>query len=955
MRLASWLVPAVVVYAGSAICFSGTITVNTTSDSSTAGDGACSLREAISNANANADQTSGDCASGDPGLDIIVFKIPGAAPFTIVPATPLPLITDPLILDATSQTGFSGSPIIELDGEISHGIGIEIAIGGSIVEGFVINRFDSGVGVDSGAGNVIRGNWIGLDNTGTVASPNGYGIGVAPNTTIGGTSAGERNVISGNANIGVVLTDYCTLQGNYIGTNAIGSDAIPNLSHGVAVQGLNCLVGGTTAGAGNVISGNIGDGVYIAGIAGNAGLIIQGNFIGIDATGSHALGNSNAGVQFFTSTGNLVGGTTAGSANVISGNDEGVVIGSFLFNADGNTVQGNFVGTDATGLNAIPNRIGIEILNSSDSLVGGTQTAARNVVSGNGCGVSVDAANVGILHFPTNNVIRNNYIGTDSSGEVPVGNGSGVCVEDSIGGVPPAIIDANLIAGNGSGVFLSGWLLGNQSPEIGALVTGNAIGISPSGAAIGNGNGILIEGGRNCQIGGSAANAGNVIVGNSNDGLLILAGSAHLNRIEGNFIGTTPSGAPVANAGYGVEIFDAQSNTIGGADASSRNVIAFNGGGGIGVGFGEFGETVGNRFLSNSIHDDGGLGIDLLEDGVSPNGSITTLSQMQRFPSLTHVLRSSVDGRLFILGSQNSNPSDGSNEIQYFRADGDPTGYGEGEDLLRDVSGLPSGSFAIATGAFVPLVPVSVGDPVTATATTSNGTSEFSANVSVVANTTPLADAGSNQTVNRGASVLLDGSGSSDPDSLPSGLGITDGEFAWTQIHGTPVVLANPTAHNPSFQALDVGFIQFSLVVNDGLDSSTNMSTVTVAVVNPNDKTTPIALSQTISPQGNTLIKLAGTDPDNTSFLFAITQQPLHGSITDFEPLKGTLEYKPTPGFVGLDAFQFTVSDGMNVSAPGTVTLLVGITNPRIPTLSFPMLLLLAFGIALTAGLVLRR
>jgi CSLREA domain-containing protein len=924
-----------------------TITVNTTSDSSTSGDGSCSLREAIVNANSNADLSSGDCTPGDAGLDIIVFKIAGTSPFTIVPTLPLPVITDPMILDATSQPGFSGTPIVELDGENAGGDGIEISAGGSVIEGFVVDRFTgAGIAVDSGESTVIRGNWVGIDNTGTVASANGYGVGAAPLTTIGGSSPGDRNVISGNANIGLILGDHCTVQGNYIGTSASGMAAIPNLTNGIAVQGVDCLLGGTTPGSGNVVSGNIGAGIYIAGIAGNAGLVVQGNFIGTDATGMHALGNSDAGIQFFTSTGNLVGGTVPGSANVISGNSSGVVIGSFLFSADENVVEGNFIGTDVTGTVALPNGNGVTIFNSLNNRVGGPSPAQRNVISGNSGG----AVFISVSQFGDHpgNTVEGNFLGTDVTGTLPVGNGHGVAVESVTTGNDGAVIRGNLISGN---------VVAFETNTGASLIVGNHIGTSSDGhTAIPNSRGVEISGVAN-RVGGVVPGESNVISGNLGDGISLTGGVARSNLIEGNLIGLNEFGEALSNGRYGIEISDAIDTLVGGLSSGAPNVIAFNKNGGIGIGLLEFGEAVGNKFISNSIHDNGGLGIDLLEDGPSPNGSISTLAQHQTFPNLMHVLRSPTDGRLFILGSQVSDPAFGANEVQYFRADGDPSGYGEGKDLLRDDSGLPSGSFAIATGPFVPIVPVAVGDPVTATATTSNGTSEFSANVPVAANAVPIANAGSSQTVTRGASVFLDGSASSDPDALPSGPGIVDGRFAWTQTFGAPVILTNPTTHDPSFQALSVGFRRFSLVVNDGLDSSTNVSNVTIGVVNPDDHSVPTAVPQTVSvpPNGSVVIQLVAVDPDNTSFLFAIIQPPAHGSLTNFDPLTGTVDYLPSPGFVGTDAFQFTASDGTSVSAPDTVTILVGVGIAQIPTLSRVAMFLLAITLALAAGFVLRR
>ena len=168
----------------------------------TSNSGAGSLRQAILNANASA------------GPDAISFAIPGAGAHTIAPTTALPEITDQVVIDATSQPGFTGAPVIELSGvNVSAGPrnGLLVSSGNSTIRGLVINRWDVGISTHSAGGNVIQGNFIGTDVTGTVARPNANGIQIgntitsSPNNVIGGTTATARNVISGNSQYGVVL------------------------------------------------------------------------------------------------------------------------------------------------------------------------------------------------------------------------------------------------------------------------------------------------------------------------------------------------------------------------------------------------------------------------------------------------------------------------------------------------------------------------------------------------------------------------------------------------------------------------------------------------------------------------------------------------------------------------------------------------------------------------------
>ena len=210
---------------------------------------------------------------------------------------------------------------------------------------------------------MIEGNFIGTDISGTTSlsliSPNEtVRIGVqlwggSTGNTIGGTTAAARNVIVGINLPAVLMTDAGTsgnvVEGNYIGTNASGTAAIPNTGEGVLIDG--GASGNTIGGASNVISGNAGDGVEISG-AGTSGNLVDSNFIGTDATGTFAIGDGNDGVEIDSgASGNIVGGTTPEATNLISGNANGVEINDSSLNL----VQGNMIGTDTTGTLAIGN------------------------------------------------------------------------------------------------------------------------------------------------------------------------------------------------------------------------------------------------------------------------------------------------------------------------------------------------------------------------------------------------------------------------------------------------------------------------------------------------------------------------------------------------------------------------------------------------------------------------
>jgi hypothetical protein len=217
----------------------------------------------------------------------------------------------------------------------------------------VINRFPADGILLNSAGNVVAGNYIGIDITGKLAMANAKdGVEIdGPNNLIGGTTAAARNVISGNLGTGgIVISGTAAsgnvIQGNYIGTDVTGTAPIPNDGRGIAVEGApNNLIGGTAPGAGNVISGNRATGIrtFVSGAEGN---IIQGNFIGTDPTGKVQF-RSYRGVQLRTNN-NVVGGSAPGAGNLIAGNGEGVVFTEDF--PSGNLVQGNVITQNGRGV-----------------------------------------------------------------------------------------------------------------------------------------------------------------------------------------------------------------------------------------------------------------------------------------------------------------------------------------------------------------------------------------------------------------------------------------------------------------------------------------------------------------------------------------------------------------------------------------------------------------------------
>jgi hypothetical protein len=377
-----------------------TFTVTNTNDS-----GAGSLRQAILDANKTT------------AVDTIKFAI-GSGTKTISPKTHLPGVSQPAILDATTQPGFAGKPLIELNGSAGGGSeGLKIIGGGVTIRGFVINRFaGSGIFIYKGSGNnKIVGNWIGVDKTGSAAAANkAHGIICqSKNNTIGGASAADRNVISGNDKAGVFfyLADGSNnkVVGNYVGTDYTGSKAIHN-HNGVQINGANHItVGGTAAGSRNVISGNTHDGVLMV-TTGSRENTVQGNYIGTNAAGTGALGNGWYGVEI-SQHDNVVGGTVAGARNIVSANGmDGVVF--YLATGYNNRCEGNYIGTDYTGTKDLGNKgVGVCATNGAcNNVIGGSTAASRNIIAGN------DLSAVGLYFASHGNKVQNNYLGVGATG-----------------------------------------------------------------------------------------------------------------------------------------------------------------------------------------------------------------------------------------------------------------------------------------------------------------------------------------------------------------------------------------------------------------------------------------------------------------------------------------------------------------------------------------------------------
>jgi hypothetical protein len=587
--------------------------VTTTADS-----GPGSLRDAINQINADTSHAL-YASPGNSSVDEIDFNITAASDTgggynpttgvaTIKPLSALPTITNNVLIDGYTQPGASPNTHATTDSDPSDNAVLKIVLdgsqaggtssnfvhglvigGNSTVRGLVIDLFNWGFGIfmNGGGNNVVAGNFIGTDATGTnglLSNGTGVWINSGSNNIIGGTTPDARNVISGNNGSDVQINASGNLvEGNVIGLNAAGEASVPFVGGqnvGVAVGGSGNVIGGTDPRARNVISGHRGDGIFING----TGNLVQGDYIGTDVTGSLALGN-NMGVEIQGGSNNLIGGTAPGATNVVSANTGqygGIVIGDGSGPASGNVVQGNLIGTDYTGTR---------------------------------------------------------------------------------------IIDAH------------GHSLGNADAAVNCG---------------GPGHGVTDN-----TIGGTASGAGNVIAGGVEYGVVLVHSSNTL--VQGNFIGTDRTGTLyLGNLLSGVFISDSPGNTIGGTIAGAGNIIAFNSGDGITLS-NQFGPAAtSDAILSNSIHDNRGLGI-ALASGTNDNQAAPVLTTATGSAAGT-----TISGTLQSLASTTFRVEFFANPVA------DPSGYGEGQTYLgfaqvtTDTSGhasftatlntaVPTGEFASAT------------------------------------------------------------------------------------------------------------------------------------------------------------------------------------------------------------------------------------------------------------------
>ncbi len=436
-----------------------------------------------------------------------------------------------------------------------------------------------------------------------------------------GLHNGGQTVKSKNPNTITLYIDNVTytraagniIQGNLIGTSANGMSALGNAESGVRIDdSRGNLIGGAIEAARNVISGNTSNGISITGGSSN---VVQGNYIGVGRDGVTQLSNFD-GVLLNSASETQIGGATLEARNIISGNKRyGIGIGASSLT----TIQGNWIGTDASGTAAVGNGLsGIELIGyATDTQIGGTVPSSGNLISGNiGYGVRVSGSGA-----TERTHIEGNLIGTTADGQAALGNGIGI----------------DVLATGGSYVYET-------------------------------------------TIGGTEPGAGNVISGNSKQGIHVI-GTAPDEQvfIQGNLIGTDIGGVHALPNETGVLIQDASGVLVGGIEDGAGNLIAFNTQQGVSV---NGDAATGNTIRGNSIHSNGGLGIDLGGDGVTANDIRDFDSGPNDLQNIPVIGLAQNGATTRVAGVLHSSPLSSFTLDFYAITEADPSGHGEGDRWL---------------------------------------------------------------------------------------------------------------------------------------------------------------------------------------------------------------------------------------------------------------------------------
>lgn len=469
-----------------------TFTVTTNLDDTPAGEAIPgSLRGAIIDANTN------------PGPDFIVFAI-AEGPQTISPLSPLPTITDPVVIDGTTQPGFSGTPLITISGGNVGGNGLHITGGSSTVKSLIVNNFANSVVLENGGGNVVTGSNISSFGTGIT-------INNSPNNRIGGATLAERNFINANSDHGIQIIGITStanrIVGNYVGLAADGVTVQRNFDTGVFINGApGNQIGGALPGEGNVISGTragtseISKNILIAGSTASGNSIL-GNTIGPRADGNASVQNRAHGIYIENAPNTFIGVCATGASECIAGN---LISGNFFagititgVNGDDTLIVENNIGTNAPGTAPLNNGgPSVDIQSGvNGTVIGGTTEKERNII--------INSLRLG--EGSSDNVAKGNFFGTDVTGTVAIGAPRAAFGFEAVATIlihnsSNNTVDWNLISGNnGFGIYMRG------TEAFGNKIRNNGIGTDASrlNALRNNGDALHIIDGAHDNVFGS--------------------------------------------------------------------------------------------------------------------------------------------------------------------------------------------------------------------------------------------------------------------------------------------------------------------------------------------------------------------------------------------------------------------------------------------------------------------
>jgi hypothetical protein len=587
------------------------------------------------------------------------YTQPGASPNTLANGDNAKILIQIDGGKATTPGGSGLSPFEDV-GSIYRGMALTGWTSGDISTTNGMTTESGAWGIEAGGvADFIEGNFIGIGTTGKSAAPNYIGIfadggpgfgNTDPGNIIGGTTPQARNILSANELAGITISSIALevqLKGNFIGLDSSGSKVLPNGIDGAGGNGATVTYGGTLPGDGNVITGNLNN-VDLNDITNGFQAMdsqVQGNLLGTDATGTMApASGTGLGVSIVSgAVDELIGGTTPAARNIISGNYDGVYVFDSTFN---NVVQGNYIGTDITGSKALGNAMngfdtGVDndtqvdsdhLVSAGDTFLGGSVPGAGNLISGNVLnGVAIEGASLGAYdQFQTlqGNTILGNLIGTDATGKLAVPN--------QTNGV-------SLTSGSTNNV------IGGSEPGSGNLIADNGS------------NGVLVDPGNGAPISGAGfANdtVANTILSNKGAGVRVVTGAG--NRISQNSI--------FANGMLGIDI------DIAGENANSNCNSATNGA---------------NNLQNSPVLTTGGSGnIFITATATDPNGNTSEFSNA--------VPASSTGNAFTLLGTFNSAPST-SYTIEFFSSPvADASGFGQGQTYLGNTVVTTSASCAVS-------------------------------------------------------------------------------------------------------------------------------------------------------------------------------------------------------------------------------------------------------------------